>query len=69
MTKEKEQKVEEKLTAASLRALSVGEELVVSIANLPKLSTYKSVYGRSLGRKFSSCVDAAEGIIVILREE
>ena len=67
MNKENNRNVEKKMTAAMFRGLEVGESFRVDISNLLKLSPYKSLYGRSLGRKFASVVDAENGFIEVSR--
>ena len=47
--------------------MKVGECLFLDIANLPKVGTYKSLYGRTLGRSFESSVDCEARVIKLYR--
>lgn len=67
MTKENNKNVEKRMTAAMFRGLEVGESFRVDISNLLRLAPYKSLYGRSLGRKFASVVDTENGFIEVSR--
>ena len=67
MAKEEEKNIIKKFSASHIKGMKVGECLYLDIANLPKVGTYKSLYGRTLGRSFESSVDCEARVIKLYR--
>ena len=67
MAKKEEKNIIKNFSAAHIKGMKVGECLYLDIANLPKVGTYKSLYGRTLGRVFESSVDSYARVIKLYR--
>ena len=67
MAKKEDKNIIKNFSAAHIKGMKLRECLHLDIANLPKVGTYKSLYGRTLGRSFESSVDCEARVIKLYR--
>ena len=57
----------EKLSAAVMREIQIGQTYMIPIRFYDRVTVYKNRYGKSLQRKFKTVVDEPKGIIYLTR--
>lgn len=64
-----EKKVIEGPIAPQIKALEVGEEVHFPVSRLTTVKPHASVFGLSMGRKFTTSIDREQGVITVKRVE